>query len=73
MYLIALAWMYVTLIMAASENSVVAGILTFVFYGALPCGLLLWLLGKPGRKRRKTRQSVEEQLDTPDRTDTDTE
>lgn len=73
MYLIALAWMYVTLIMAASENSVVAGILTFVFYGALPCGLLLWLLGTPGRKRRKIRQSVEQQLDTPDRTDTDTE
>ncbi len=53
MYIIAIAWLYVTFLMAATEASVTAGILTFFFYGLMPCGLLLWILGTPQRKRKK--------------------
>mgnify|MGYP000013396523 FL=1 len=53
MYIIAIAWLYVAFLMAVSETSLVAGIMTFVFYGLLPCALLLWILGAPQRKRNK--------------------
>jgi len=77
MYIIAIAWLYVTLLMAATEPSITAGVLTFVFYGLLPCGLLLWLLGTPQRKRRlaaKTSElavSLDHKLGQPDGADTE--
>lgn len=52
MYLVAIAWIYVAALMALTEPNVTAGILTFSLYGLLPLGLLLWLLGLPGRARR---------------------
>lgn len=55
MYVIAIAWLYVTLLMAATETSVTAGILTFVFYGLAPLALLVWLLGTPQRRRNKAK------------------
>lgn len=74
MYIVAIAWLYVTLMMAATENSLVAGILTFVFYGLLPCALFIWLFSTPQRRRNKLVReqeslSVEEPSDQPDRTD----
>ena len=53
MYIIAIAWLYVAFLMAITEVSIVAGVMTFVFYGFLPCALLLWILGSPQRKRNK--------------------
>lgn len=53
MYLIAIAWLYVALLAAVAEDSVVAGALTFVFYGAAPLALVLWLLGSPARRQRR--------------------
>ena len=52
MYVIAIAWLYVTLLMAATETNITAGILTFVFYGLAPLSLFLWLFGTPERRRR---------------------
>ena len=54
MYIIAIGWLYVTVLMACAESNLVAGILTFAFYGLLPTALLLWLFGGPGRRRRKS-------------------
>jgi Flp pilus assembly protein TadB len=57
MYIIAIAWLYVTVLMATTEKSVTAGILTLVFYGLLPCAILLWVLGVKHRKfKRKFNQ-----------------
>ena len=56
MYIIAIGWLYVTLLMALTEGSIFAGILSFVFYGLLPIALLLWLTG--GSARRKRRANV---------------
>jgi biotin transporter BioY len=55
MYVIAIAWLYVTLLMAATETSVTAGVLTFIFYGMAPLALLVWLLGTPQRRRNKAK------------------
>ena len=66
MYIVAIAWLYVALMMALTEASLVAGVLTFVFYGLLPCALLLWLVGTP--QRRRLRQVAEQQLDQQDGT-----
>jgi hypothetical protein len=53
MYIIAIGWLWVTLLMAATEPNLVASVLSFVFYGLLPCSLLLWLLGTPARRKRQ--------------------
>jgi hypothetical protein len=53
MYIVAIAWLYVALMMAITEKSVTAGVLTFVFFGLAPCALVLWLFGGPTRKRQR--------------------
>ncbi|HEX9390879.1 MAG TPA: hypothetical protein VF928_06175 [Usitatibacteraceae bacterium] len=57
LYIVAIAWLYVTLMMALTEKNLVAGALTFGFYGLAPCALLLWLLGTPARHRARARKS----------------
>lgn len=55
-YLVALAWLYVALLMAVAEatspvGSVLGAIITFLLYGVGPVALLLYILGTPARKR----------------------
>lgn len=52
MYIIAIGWLYVATLMAVTESSVVAGILTFSFYGLLPVGLLLYFSGSKRRRKK---------------------
>jgi membrane protein implicated in regulation of membrane protease activity len=66
MYIIAIGWLYVTLLMAAAETTVVAGVMTFLLYGAAPLALLLWLFGTPQRRRGRLRQQA---MDEPDGND----
>ena len=68
MYLIAIAWMYVVVMMtiaeAASPNGTLLGaFFTFLLYGVLPLSIVLYILGTPGRKRRiKAQQETERQV-----------
>lgn len=63
MYLIAIAWLYVALLAAVSDDTVVGGVLTFMFYGLGPLALFLWLFGTPARrKRRDAAQAADESL-----------
>lgn len=63
MYIIAIGWLYVTVLMALTETSVAAGVLTLVFYGLLPVVLLMWLLSSPVRlKRRRLKEAQEAAL-----------
>lgn len=61
--LIAIAWLYVALMMAVAEASSPIGslpgaIVTFLFYGVGPLLLLLYILGTPLRKKlRRLRDS----------------
>ncbi|MBI5900831.1 MAG: hypothetical protein HZB40_16605 [Rhodocyclales bacterium] len=64
MYVIAIAWLYVTVLMAATEPNLTSGILTFSLYGLFPVALLLWLLGTPERgRRRRAREAAATQAD----------
>jgi biotin transporter BioY len=51
MHLVAIGWIYVVLMMSVAEDSAVAGVMTFVFYGLLPVALLLYLSASSQRKR----------------------
>lgn len=73
MYIIAIAWMYVVTLMAATEKSLTAGLLTFIFYGALPCALLLWLLGSKHRRHKKNKPLFNENMHDPDSSNTQTD
>ena len=66
MYLVAIAWLYVTLMMALAEataanGSVLGAIITFVLYGLLPLSIVLYILGTPGRKRARRQREAQEQ------------
>jgi len=59
--IIVIGWLYVTVLVAANEPSIIYGIVSFLFYGALPCGLLLYFAGsKVRRQRRKYREMMAE-------------
>jgi hypothetical protein len=55
MYLIAIAWIYVVLMMAVAEaqGTVLGAVFTFVLYGVAPLALLLYILGTPVRKKAR--------------------
>lgn len=66
MYLIVIAWTYVTLMMAVAEatsstGTVLGAVITFLLYGALPMGILVYILGTPSRKRAIKAREVAEQ------------
>lgn len=65
MYLVAIAWMYVVLMMALAEalspqGTVLGAIITFVLYGCAPLALVLYLLGTPARRRARRAAQAEE-------------
>ncbi|MGI9151977.1 MAG: hypothetical protein ACR2IX_10785 [Limnohabitans sp.] len=56
MYLILIAWFYVALMMAVAEavspiGTVLGALVTFLLYGALPIGVLGYIMGSPARRR----------------------
>lgn len=66
MYLIVIAWTYVTLMMAVAEatspqGTVLGALITFGLYGMLPMSILVYILGTPSRKRKiKAREAAEQ-------------
>jgi hypothetical protein len=65
MYIVPIAWLYVSLMMAVAEatntnGTVLGAIVTFVLYGLLPIGLIVYFMGSKGRKRAiKARELAE--------------
>ncbi|MCU6433483.1 hypothetical protein LPB67_06765 [Undibacterium sp. Jales W-56] len=55
MYIIAIAWIYVVLMMSITEPTLVAGIMTFLMYCVLPLALFLYLWRTPARKKQRER------------------
>ena len=64
-YIVAIGWLYVVIMMALTETSFMSGAVTILCYGILPLGLLLWILGAPQRRRRTTvsRDTADEKAD----------
>ena len=69
MYIIAIAWLYVALMVSIADTSVVGGVMTFLFSGLAPLALFLWIFGAPARKRTRLARERQEsrQRDAPDR------
>jgi hypothetical protein len=66
MYIVAIAWIYVVLMMAISERSFVAGALTFTLYGLLPLAVLAMI----GRRRpARSGDAADQPVDEQDRAD----
>jgi hypothetical protein len=59
MHIAAVGWIYVVLMMAITEDSAVAGIMTFLFYGVLPVALIMYVAGTGNRKRRRAQEEAE--------------
>ena len=58
MYIVAIAWIYVALMMSVAEatntnGSVLGGIVTFILYGILPTAIIIYIMGTPQRKRAR--------------------
>ena len=65
MYLVVIAWGYVVVMMSVAEatnttGSVLGAIVTFILYGLLPIGLVVYIMSTPARKRKiKAREAAE--------------
>jgi hypothetical protein len=68
MYLVPIAWLYVTVIMAVVEanspnGTLLGALITFLFYGAGPIALVMYVMGTPARRRAiKSREAAEQSL-----------
>lgn len=65
MYLIAIGWMYVALMMAVAEatntnGSILGATFTFLMYGVLPTGLVVYILSTPQRRRNRQEREARE-------------
>ena len=65
MYIVPIAWLYVAFMMAvaeatSSQGTVLGAFFTFVLYGLMPIGLLLYFMGTPGRRRKRLAREAEE-------------
>jgi hypothetical protein len=57
MYIVAIAWIYVALMMAVAEayhplGTVLGAVITFLLYGLGPVSLVLYIMGAPQRRKR---------------------
>lgn len=56
MYIVAIAWLYVAVLMAVAEatgpqGTVLGALFTLVLYGLLPLAIVLYVMGAPARRR----------------------
>ena len=57
MWIVAVAWIYVVALMAATEPTVVHGLMTFLVYCALPLSIVFYLTGSKRRRARREAQA----------------
>ncbi|MSQ20835.1 MAG: hypothetical protein EXR39_15085 [Betaproteobacteria bacterium] len=53
MYIIAVAWLYVVILMAVLQPTWVAVVGTLFGYGIVPLALFVWIVGTPQRRRTR--------------------
>ena len=61
MHIVAIAWMFVVVLMSLVEatspdGTLLGAIITFVLYGVLPVSIVLYVLATPMRRRRRRRE-----------------
>lgn len=63
MYIVAIAWIYVALMVSITQPTPLRAILTFAGTGVLPLALFLWLMGTPQRRRNRARAQSSDSVD----------
>ncbi len=63
MLLVAIAWMYVVLMVAvveatSSQGTLLGALVTLALYGLLPLGIVLYLVASPARRRQRRAQEA---------------
>ena len=58
MHIVAIGWLYVVLMMAITERSAIAGIMTFLLYGVVPLAIILYLTGSKRRRRNRALKKI---------------
>jgi hypothetical protein len=58
MYIVAIGWLYVAVMMAAAEagstnGTVLGAVFTFLLYGVLPLTIVMYVLRTPARRRAR--------------------
>jgi bacteriorhodopsin len=53
MYLVAIGWIYIVFMMSITEETIVAAVMTFIFYGLLPVSVIVYIGGSRQRRLRK--------------------
>jgi len=75
--LIVIAWLYVVLMMAvaegfSSQGSLLGALITFLLYGVLPLGLVIYIMNTPHRKARlKAKEDARASARTPSEVEPD--
>lgn len=68
MYIVAIGWAYVILMMAVTASSVGKALAILIFLGALPLALFVYVADRP-RRRRRSMALAEEIAGQPDAAD----
>lgn len=71
MYIVAIAWAFVVLLMAlteatSSQGTVLGAFFTLLLYGVLPLSIVLYLMGTPARRKARQRAEQSQQADGSD-------
>lgn len=58
MYIVAIAWMFVVVLMSATEatstqGSLLGALITFILYGVIPLAIVLYIMGTPARRQAR--------------------
>lgn len=65
MWIVAIAWMYVAVMMTVAEathpqGTVLGAIITFLFYGVAPVAIVMYILSTPARRRARRAAEAQE-------------
>ena len=52
MYIVAIGWLFVIIMMSITATSFLSGLVQLLCFGILPLVLFLWIVGTPERRRR---------------------
>ena len=72
MYIVAIAWLYVVVLMSLAEGLAAGGSwlgasITFALYGLIPGSIVLYLVGTPSRRAARRRAEAASASHDPDR------
>jgi hypothetical protein len=66
MYIVAIGWAYVILLMAVTASSIGKALAILVFLGVLPLALFIYVFDGPRRRRQRSMRLTDEMTDQRD-------